>query len=127
MRLLRLSAAVLVLAVWSGGAWALQRPSPEPSAAPTPAPSVVTEADDIVVIARKLRRLRLHYASSGRALRWCHTDIPSGDPRLDRIGCALIRACVRDGFDDTASALVCVNRRIDMLYPVAEPPRGSDR
>ncbi len=92
----------------------------EPAKAPPPAPSVAAEqADDIVVIARKLRKLRLHYASTGRALRWCHTDISSGDPRLDRIGCAMVRACVHDGHDEPTAALACVNRRVDLLVPVA--------
>jgi hypothetical protein len=90
-----------------------------------PPPASVAQADDIVVVARKLRRLRLHYASSGKAFRWCHADISSGDPRLDRIGCALVRACVRQGFDDTVSALACVNRRIDMLDSAVPPERGG--
>lgn len=77
--------------------------------------------EDIVVIARKLRRVRLHYASSGRAFRWCHADISSGDARLDRIGCAMVRACVREGSDTTDEVFGCVNRRIDTLDPVTGP------
>lgn len=88
------------------------------AAAPAPSADPTTQPDDIVVIARKLRRLRLHYASSGRAMRWCHADITSGDPRLDRIGCALVRACVKQGFDEPVTALACVNRRVDSLVPV---------
>ncbi|GAA0672008.1 hypothetical protein FHT00_001799 [Sphingomonas insulae] len=79
------------------------------------------EPEDIVVIARKLRRIRLHYASSGKAFRWCHADISSGDPRLDRVGCAMVRACVREGEDTTDAVLGCVKRRIDTLDPVTGP------
>jgi hypothetical protein len=95
------------------------------TAAPPPhrsAPDATpAQAEDIVVVARKLRRVRLHYASSGRALRWCHADISSGDARLDRIGCAMVRACVRGGSDTTPEVLGCVNRRIDTLDPVTGP------
>lgn len=91
---------------------------PPPRSAPDATPA---QAEDIVVVARKLRRVRLHYASSGRALRWCHADISSGDARLDRIGCAMVRACVREGSDTTQAVLGCVNRRIDTLDPVTGP------
>ena len=95
------------------------------TAAPTPRSSAThsapPQAEDIVVVARKLRRVRLHYASRGRAFRWCHADISSGDPRLDRIGCAMVRACVREGNDTTVDVLGCVNRRIDTLDPVTGP------
>ncbi|MEH3157795.1 MAG: hypothetical protein PGN08_02060 [Sphingomonas taxi] len=88
------------------------------AAVPAPPADTATRPNDIVVIARKLRRLRLHYASSGKAMRWCHADITSGDPRLDRIGCALVRACVKEGFDEPVTALACVNRKVDSLVPV---------
>ncbi len=92
-------------------------PPPRSSATHTAPP----QAEDIVVVARKLRRIRLHYASRGKAFRWCHADISSGDPRMDRIGCAMVRACVREGHDTTVDVLGCVNRRIDTLDPVTGP------
>lgn len=99
-------------------------PPPRSSATHTAPP----QAEDIVVVARKLRRIRLHYASRGKAFRWCHADISSGDPPLDRIGCAMVRACVREGNDTTVDVLGCVNRRIDTLRPVTGPlPRPVAR
>ncbi|RDE07211.1 hypothetical protein [Sphingomonas aracearum] len=96
-----------------------------------PPPPVAGEAEDVVVVARKLRRMRLHYSSDGKIMRFCHADISSGDPRIDRIGCAMLRLCVREGYDDKPSALACLNRRIDFVDaperggapPAAPPPR----
>lgn len=90
---------------------------------PRPAPPPAGEADDVVVIARKLRVMRLHYASDGALFRWCHADISSGDPRIDRIGCALVRACVREGSDTVADTLACYHRKVDTLDPVTGAAR----
>ena len=68
-----------------------------------------------MVVARKLRTMRLHYGSDGRSMRFCHADISSGDRRIDRIGCAIVRKCVRDGYDDKPAALACLNRAIDFV------------
>jgi len=70
---------------------------------------------DIVVIARKLKKIRLHFASEGRHFSWCHADISSGDPRLDRVGCAIVRTCVEQGYDDQDSALGCFNAKVATL------------
>ncbi|TXC71449.1 hypothetical protein FSB78_11225 [Sphingomonas ginsenosidivorax] len=79
--------------------------------------AVAESADDIVVVARRLRRLRLTYASSGRILRWCRTSISSGDRRVDRIGCAIVRACVREGFGDRGPDIACFRRKVESLEP----------
>lgn len=99
-----------------------------PNAVAAPAATADAGADDILVVARKLRRIRLHYASTGRILRWCHADISSGDPRLDRIGCALVRACVKEGNEGDPDVLACVHARVDSLDSVTGPlPRPEGR
>ncbi|HET8612411.1 MAG TPA: hypothetical protein VFL92_06555 [Sphingomonas sp.] len=98
---------------------------PAPSAAPQAAPSDGQSPDDIVVVARKLRKLRLHFASDGRRFSWCHADISSGDPRLDRIGCAIVRACVEQGYDDQDSALECFDRKVATLEDDPRRPAGK--
>ncbi|HEU4959270.1 MAG TPA: DUF3617 family protein [Sphingomonas sp.] len=98
-------------------------PAPEPAIQPPPPPVGPKPAsqpdarspDDIVVVARKLRKIRLHFASDGRHFSWCHADISSGDPRLDRIGCAIVRSCVEQGYDDQDSALQCFDRKVATL------------
>ena len=101
---------------------------PERSDLPAPArPPVEGKPDDIVVIARRLRLMRLHYASSGRILAWCHADVSSGDKRVDRIGCAMLRACVREGNETRDTALTCLRRKIDEVAADADDaarPRG---
>ncbi len=89
-------------------------------AVPTPVQPRTTateSADDIVVVARRLRRLRLTYSSSGRILRSCRTSISSGDRRVDRIGCAIVRACVREGFGDRGPDIACFRRKVNSLEP----------
>lgn len=83
-----------------------------PSAAATP-----ESPDDVVVVARRLRKLRLNYASTGRVMSRCRADISSGDKRVDRIGCAIVRACVREGFGEPEPALTCFRRKVDSLEP----------
>jgi len=87
-----------------------------PAQRDAPAPAR-TASDDILVVGRKLRKIRLHYAADGPAFRWCHADLSSGDARVDRIGCAIVRACVREGNDDRAAALACFYRKVDEVDP----------
>ena len=97
---------------------------PETRAAPTPAPvpppsvpvpTVAESPDDIVVVARRLRKLRLRYTSTGRRMYFCHADISSGDRRVDRIGCAIVRSCVRAGFGERGPDIACFRRKVDSL------------
>lgn len=73
--------------------------------------------DDVVVVARRLRKLRLNYASTHRVMSRCRADISSGDKRVDRIGCAIVRACVRAGFEEPGPALACFRRKVNSLEP----------
>jgi hypothetical protein len=75
------------------------------------------QPDDIVVVARKLMNLRLRYASDGRILTNCANTRPSGDVRIDRIGCAVLRACVASGSEEKDRTLACFNARIMSLVP----------
>ncbi|PVE60157.1 hypothetical protein DC429_07350 [Arthrobacter sp. TPD3018] len=91
-----------------------------PSGPTTPTAEASTQPDDIVVIARRLRRLRLRYGVDGDRVRWCHADISSGDKRVDRIGCAIVRACTKSGANTVEATLACFRRRVDSLEP--DPP-----
>jgi hypothetical protein len=71
--------------------------------------------NDIIVIARKLRKVRISYLPFGRHLKHCNVTISSGDPRMDRIACAIVRACVADGYTEPASARRCFYNRVDSL------------
>ncbi|QJU57878.1 hypothetical protein HL653_08800 [Sphingomonas sp. AP4-R1] len=68
--------------------------------------------DDIVVIGRRLRRAKLHFANEGRLLTWCHTDVSTGDARVDRIACAIVQACVREGVTDLLPVRACYARKV---------------
>lgn len=92
-----------------------------PSKPTTPTAEASTQPDDIVVIARRLRRLRLRYGVDGNRVRWCHADISSGDKRVDRIGCAIVRACTKSGADTVEATLACFRRRVDSLEPNPPP------
>lgn len=92
-----------------------------PSKPTTPTAEASTQPDDIVVIARRLRRLRLRYGVDGNRVRWCHADTSSGDKRVDRIGCAIVRACTKSGADTVEATLACFRRRVDSLEPNPPP------
>jgi hypothetical protein len=93
-----------------------QTPALPPIAAKS-AQSIPADSGDILVVARKLRRLRLRYRTSGRTLASCQPDVSSGDPRLDRMGCAILRACIREGAEEQDRALKCFRRKVDELNP----------
>jgi hypothetical protein len=79
-------------------------------AAPTPAPAPGDDSmPDVVVMAHKLRHLRLRYAVDGRSVRWCRAEVSTGDRKLDRIGCKVLGWCVRRGFDEPDRALACMH------------------
>lgn len=79
-----------------------------------PAQTEPPEAD-ILVIARKMRTARLSYTLAGRHLKTCEPIVSSGDDRIDRIMCAVLRQCAASGKTEVGSARACVNERITML------------
>ncbi len=90
----------------------------------TPAPSADDEGSEILVIARKLRRVRLNYAMRGPYVVGCDAARSSGDERIDRIMCAILRSCVKAGNREVPEAKACMMARIDAL--AEEGARVSD-
>ncbi|QJU57879.1 hypothetical protein HL653_08805 [Sphingomonas sp. AP4-R1] len=80
--------------------------------------------DDIVVIGRRLRRAKLHFANEGRLLVWCHTDVSTGDARVDRIACAIVQACVREGVSELLPVRACYARKVALLDDDIRAARG---
>ncbi len=68
---------------------------------------------DILVIARKLRTVRIDYQTVGSHLKRCDIMLSSGDARIDRILCAMLKACVKEGNDGIRSARRCLSAKID--------------
>lgn len=106
-RAVRLASIALFVAVPLSG----QEPPPDPEADP-----------EILVIARKLRKVRLNYTTRGSWVPKCEAEVSSGEPRIDRIMCAILRACVREGHREVAPAKACMAKRIDQLADGAAPP-----
>lgn len=87
--------------------------------------------DDLVVVGRKLRTVRIHYQRQGQRLARCEVTQSSGKPAIDHLMCAFVRSCVANGFTSPRRAMACVNERIDRLatdspdavpeIPTAEP------
>ncbi|WP_313334100.1 hypothetical protein [Sphingobium yanoikuyae] len=91
-----------------------------------PAPVDPAPADDeIIVIARKMRLVKIDYAAFGTDLRQCAITTSSGDARIDRIMCAMLSACVREGVSDPAGGKACINAKIasfeDEVMPAPIP------
>jgi hypothetical protein len=70
---------------------------------------------DIVVIAHRLRKVKIEYQTFGRHLKKCDILSTSDDVRMDRIACAIMKACVAEGHLEPASAQNCFYRRVDSL------------
>lgn len=90
----------------------------------TPVPSANDEGSEILVIARKLRRVQLNYAMRGPFVVGCDAAKSSGDERIDRIMCAILRSCVKAGNREVPEAKACMMARIDAL--AEEGARVSD-
>jgi len=90
--------------------------APAPTAVPAQAPTPSADGEtDILVIARKLRRVRLNYSMNGPYVRECSAERSSGDERIDRIMCAILRSCVSAGHREVPQATACMMGRIDTL------------
>lgn len=82
---------------------------------------------DIVVVAEKLRKVKIDYSARGKKLYSCDVTQSSGDTRIDRIMCAILNACVKSGAQRKSDAKRCINDRIVTLEndPNA-PPQGQN-
>lgn len=68
--------------------------------------------EDIVVLGRKIRKVRLQYALWGAHMKRCDAVISSGDADIDRFVCTVLNACIKDGFRDPVPAKACLDQRI---------------
>lgn len=78
------------------------------------------EEDTILVIARKMRLVDVEYALKDRALASCAIRTSSGDLRIDRIVCAILRDCVKSGVTEAKSVKLCMNARIESFASEGE-------
>ncbi|PXA98491.1 hypothetical protein DMC47_08300 [Nostoc sp. 3335mG] len=69
--------------------------------------------DEIVVIGRKMRLVKLTYHMVGPYVRKCDISVSSGDARIDRIVCAMVKSCVREGHREPLEATACVKGKIE--------------
>lgn len=81
--------------------------------------------NEIVVIARKMRKVRLEYTMFGPHFRRCDVAVSSGDARIDRVVCAILKACVSEGHRNVAPARECVRRKIGTLETHRDPEKGA--
>lgn len=69
-------------------------------------------ADEVVVTAERLRRLRLSLAIPAGKLRTCAVKVSSGDARIDTVACEAARACVEGGVQAAEPLADCINTHI---------------
>lgn len=91
---------------------------------PGQAPSAPNDAE-LVKIARQMRTVRFRYDVTGTTLQRCDIERSSGDARVDRILCAMLRQCVADGHGDAAASRACLTRRLDELDPAGARTSGE--
>lgn len=105
------------VAILAAGLFALTPAWPSTSVAPAQ-DAQETEAEtqsEVLVLGRKMRRVRLHYTSNGPHLRRCDVLVSSGEARIDRTMCEVLRVCVRLGNDEPPAARTCMHNRIGIL------------
>lgn len=89
--------------------------TPVPTPLPTPRPAPTGDAGDVIVVATKLRRIRVRYDAVGRTLYSCHAERSSGDREIDRLACRVVAGCVHRGFTEPDRALACFHHVQDRL------------
>lgn len=91
---------------------------------PVYAQEVAQDGADIVVIARRLRLVKIDYRTVGRHLQRCDILKSTGDARLDNIACGVVKACVAQGHVEPGEARRCFLHRVDTLDdPTALPAK----
>jgi hypothetical protein len=81
--------------------------------ASVPLPSAAEAAEqDIEVIGRKLRLLRLNLSMNERRLTGCAVAVSSTDRFVDAQACKAAYACVMSGVAESRRLLNCINGRI---------------
>ena len=84
-----------------------------PGAGVPPPPSAAEAAEqDIEVIGRKLRLLRLNLSMNERRLTGCAVAVSSTDRFVDAQACKAAYACVMSGVAESRRLLNCINGRI---------------
>ena len=81
---------------------------------------------DIVVIGRRMRLVRLNYALRGPHLRRCDIEVTSGDARVDGIMCAVLRRCITAGYREPKPAKHCMDASIDLFTSGKRRPPEPD-
>lgn len=81
--------------------------------------------DEIVVIGRKMRLVKLTYHMVGPYVRNCDISVSSGDARIDRIVCAMVKICTREGHREPLEATACVKGKIDEFGDASSKSRES--
>jgi hypothetical protein len=82
--------------------------------------------NDIVVIARKMRNVRLEFSTFGSHLRRCDVAVSSGEARTDRLVCAMLKACVREGHREVETAQKCLANKINTIEAYQRPDQDSN-
>jgi hypothetical protein len=86
----------------------------------------VVADQDIVVIGRRMRLVTLDYALNGAHLRRCNIQVSSGNARVDRIMCAVLRRCITAGYREPPQAKRCMNASIDLFVAGERRPPEPD-
>jgi hypothetical protein len=72
----------------------------------------VVDSEEIVVLARKLRALQIHFSPSKKngvfAAKGCRVMKSTDDPEIDAIGCAAAEHCSAPGFATQSLFVACI-------------------
>lgn len=85
-----------------------------------------TDPDNILVLGRKLKMVRITYVAFGSHLRNCVVTVSSHNPQVDQTMCALLRICLVQGQTGPYRARACINDHITRLSEGEESGESVD-
>ncbi|MDG5488406.1 hypothetical protein NYR55_07200 [Sphingomonas sp. BGYR3] len=76
----------------------------------------VDDGADIVVVAERMKRIKLSLSRKGDVLRKCRVRESSGDPAIDGFACQAVAECLSEGNRKSDPLEACATKRTLAFY-----------
>ncbi|WP_439469485.1 hypothetical protein [Blastomonas fulva] len=73
-------------------------------------------ADEIVVVAERMKRIKLRLSRSKGVLKSCRVRVSSGDPVIDGYACEAVGACMTEGAVKRQPLADCTTDKVLAFY-----------
>ena len=75
-----------------------------------------TSADEIVVVAERMKRIKLRLLRKNGVLKGCRVRVSSGDPVIDGYACEAISTCMAEGAVKRQPLADCTTDKVLAFY-----------